>query len=245
VRDFPGSTLWRISEFERIRAEMSPSGGTGLQRVTVFPTTLQAELQTLERGPTRGDPLEVISACQRQRESALIYLLYEEEFLWPVTLFPTPMLYHSPRDILQSTEAGLATLQLLSVEPPGVRPPGHWMHERVGQSSFYRPLVPLLWTLALQGPRRALLPGIGGTAAYRVLHKPEDDRLTAPGALGPAVERLRRQGASLKTIASWPGLGPDRSARLLNALYLVSNLIVSRAHPAARSDPDDIVVGTD
>jgi hypothetical protein len=29
----------------------------------------------------------------------------------------------------------------------------------------------------------------------------------------------------------------ERGIRLLNALYLVSNLIVTRAHPAARPEP--------
>ena len=32
-------------------------------------------------------------------------------------------------------------------------------------------------------------------------------------------------------------VGLERASRLLNALYLASNLIVTRSHPAARPEP--------
>jgi len=38
----------------------------------------------------------------------------------------------------------------------------------------------------------------------------------------------------LRKIAGWPGMSVERASRLLNALYLTSNLIVSRAHHTAR-----------
>ena len=61
-----------------------------------------------------------------------------------------------------------------------------------------------------------------------------ESRLFAPGALGPAAERLRHDAASLRDIANWPGMSTDRACRLLNALYLTSALMVMRSHPAAR-----------
>ena len=95
----------------------------------------------------------------------------------------------------------------------------------------------LLWRLALHGPRARLLNEIGGTAAYRVLRNPKVDDLPLPGALGPAAERLRREAASMKEIAAMPGMSLERAARLLNALYLGSNLMVSRSAAAARPEP--------
>ena len=236
MSDWLGSTLWRVSEFDRMHDDAITHNRGGFRRATVFSTTLLAELRTLERGPASSDPVEVMSVCLRQREPVLVYLQYEE-YVWPVTLFPADTLYHSPRDILCASDDGIAKLRLLAAEPPGVRPPGHWMHERIAKTELYRPLAPMLWTMALKGPRKALLPGIGGTAAYRLLRRPESDGLSTPGALGAAVERLRREGASLRHITAWPGMDLDRAARLLNALYLTANLIVTRAHPAARDEP--------
>ena len=52
-------------------------------------------------------------------------------------------------------------------EPPGMRPPGHTQHERIGKPEHYRPLLPLLWALATHGARSSLLAEISGDAAYR------------------------------------------------------------------------------
>ena len=61
--------------------------------------------------------------------------------------------------------------------------------------------------------------------------------------LDPAVERLRREAASLKQIAGWPGMSLERAARLLNALYLGANLMVSRSGAAARPEPRKSLFG--
>ena len=125
----------------------------------------------------------------------------------------------------------------LGSEAPGVRPPGDWMHERIARADHYRPLVPMLWAVALYGPRAALLTEIGGTAAYRVLNREALRELEVPGALGSALERLRRESAALRSIAGWPGMSVERASRLLNALYLASALLVTHTHPAARTEP--------
>ena len=170
----------------------------------------------------------------RHRQAALICLQYED-LVWPITVFPYELVYHSPRDMALATADGLSTLEVVSCDAPGVRPPGHWMHERVGRMDHYRPLKPLLWNLALHGPRNELLAEIAGSAAYRVTLSRED-RLIAPGALGPAADRLRRETVSLRDIAKWPGMSHDRACRLLNGLYLTSALMVMRSHPAARAE---------
>lgn len=237
MRDFEESTLWRVSEFERVRERTGSSGFARLGGRTVLPTTLLAELRRIDAEGGRGsDVLEVVAACVRHREAALLCLEYEG-LVWPVTLFPSQTIYHSPRDMAEALPDALAKLGLISTEVPGVRPPGHWMHERVAHAEHYRPLLPLLWQLALNGPRTSLLAEIGGTAAYRALKSPADEGLVAGGAIGSAVERLRRETVSLRTICSWPGMDLERASRMLNGLYLISALLATRAHPAARPEP--------
>ncbi len=237
MRDFDDSTLWRISGYERMRRQTGGSGFMALTDTTVLPTTLRAELGKLDRRSPDGDVLEAVAACVRHREPALLYLEHAQ-LLWPVTLFPHHMLYHAPRDLVAAaTRPGLADLRLLSVDPPGVRPPGDWLAERVAAADHYRALAPLLWLMAVSGPRSTLLREIGGTAAYRVLPGLVGEGLVAPGALAPAIERLRREPAPLRAIAAWPGMGLPRACRMLNALYLVSSLMVTRTNPAARGEP--------
>lgn len=235
MRDFD-STLWRISAFERARAADEASPGFGFDRPTLLPTTLMADLQRLEGTPAANDVLEVVAACIRNREAALLYLAHGP-YVWPVTLFPTQQLYHSPVDVTDiAAETSLARLTLISAEPPGVMPPGHSRHERVAAIDKYRPLSALLWAVALNGPRDNLLGEIGGKAAYRLSSRIED-LPSALGALQPAAFRLRQDSASLREIAAWPGMSPQRAARLLNALYLSGGLMVTRSHPSARDEP--------
>ena len=239
MRDFEESTLWRVSSFERIRQATGASGFARLDGPTVLPTTLLADLRRLDADPASNDVLEVVAACMRHREAALLCLQHQE-LVWPVTLFPQQGIYHSPRDMVQASGAGLGGLSLLTAEPPGVRPPGHWMHERVAQAEHYRELPPLLWWLALSGPRAALLSEIAGTAAYRATRRLADDGLAVTGALQAAAERLRRETVPLREIAAWPGMSVERASRLLNGLYLVSALLVTRVHPAARAEPKSL-----
>lgn len=237
MRDFEDSTLWRISEFERVRVQTGTSGYGSLARDTVLSPTLVAELYSLTQHTEFPDVIELLAACLRLREPALIYFRCEG-LVWPVTVFPAEAVYHSPRNILQAGDRSLAALQSGPVEPPGVRPPGHWMFERVGTKECYHPLLPALWAIALRGPSRDLIREIGGFAAYRALRNPAAEGFPTPGALGAAATSLHRESASLRHIVRWPGMSLERSMRLLNGLYLTSNLLVSRSHPNARRQPD-------
>jgi hypothetical protein len=235
MRDFEASTLWRVSEFERERLRTGTSGFTRLDGPSILPSTLQADLRRLNDGAAGADVLEVIAACMRHREPALLCLRCDG-LVWPVTLFPSQRVYHAPC-ALQEGAAALAELRLLSTEPAGVHPPGRWQDQDSVHLQYYHPLAPLLWTLSLYGPRPTLLQEIAGTAAYRALSVPAEDGVTVSGALGSAATRLRRETASLRTISGWPGMSTERASRLLNGLYLSSSLMASRAHPAARSEP--------
>lgn len=223
-----------MSDFERQRqAGMHDDAG----RPTLLPTTLLADLRRLEGSPAGGDPLEVVAACLRHQEAALLYLGIGS-LVWPVTLFPRQEIYHSPRaaeDLRRSDD--LAGMTFLSAERPGVRPPGHHQHERVAAPERYRPLRSLVWTLALHGPRHAPLAEIDGRATYRLSSAALRESTPLPGALAPAAERLRRAAAALPEIARWPGMSVERAGRLLNGLYLTGGLMVIRSHAAAREAP--------
>ncbi|MEO5843832.1 MAG: hypothetical protein ABIQ33_03220, partial [Caldimonas sp.] len=188
------------------------------------------------KDPANDDVLEVIGACVRNREAALLYLEHGTN-VWPVTVFPREDVYHSPRDASQMAGAGMSTLRVINAEPPGVKPPGDAMYERVARSDRYHPLAALLWSVALQGPRSTLLTEISGRVAYRLVSTGTREMPSSLGALSSAVTRLRTEAASLRDVAGWPGLSVERASRLLNALYLTGALMVSRSHPAARSEP--------
>ncbi len=235
MRNFDDSTLWKISEFQRMRAETGNSGFARLAATTSLSMSLSAELTGLDRGSNAGDVLGIVAACVRQRESALI-LLRHNDLVWPLTLLPQQGLYHLARPIIESLEAGNLDLKVVAVEPPGMRPPRYDELHRLAEQSNYRRLPPLLWALALNAPDMHLLADIGGHAAYRLAADfiPEPNALA--GALGPALKRLRRQIASLDDISAWPGMDRERATRLLNGAYLLGGLMVLRTHAAARHE---------
>ena len=89
----------------------------------------------------------------------------------------------------------------------------------------------------MHGARASLLNEIAGAAAYRATRRLAEDGISPAGAVASAAEALLRETVSLKTVAAWPGMSLDRARRLLNGLYLVSSLCVTRGHPAARAEP--------
>ena len=235
MKTFDPSDLWRISDFRRARSEGRFELEASPGRATLLPTTLLADLRRIRSDPMTSDVLEVIAACLRHHEPALLYL-EQGQFVWPVTLFPREALYHSPRsaEAMAATFA-LSQLRLVSAEPPGVRPPGSILVERVASPEKYHPLAGLVWTVALHGPRAMLLSEINGRAAYRVVAAHNARELPPlKGAISSTISRLEQRSSSLGEMARWPGMSIERASRILNALYLSGMLLVSRAHPAAR-----------
>ena len=150
MRDFEDSTLWPVSAFEQMRATTGTTGYTRPEGVTVLPTTLLHDIDQFEIDLGSSDLIEVIAACVRHREAALLCLQHEG-LVWPLTLFPDDACITRRATLRRLPAPGRRSL--ITVEPPGVRPPGHWMHERVAEAEHYRPLAPLLWSLALNGSR--------------------------------------------------------------------------------------------
>ncbi len=235
MKGFDTSSLWRVSAFRKARREGQLNIGQYADRPTLLPTTLLADLRRLQSGGADGDVLEVVAACLRNHEAALLCVELGA-YVWPVTLFPREGLYHSPRDALAEGSA-MSALRLLSIEPPGVRAPGSAMPERVASADRYRPLPGLLWAVAVNGPRPTLLTEISGRVAYRLVSSSKRELPATRGAISSAVLRLERDAAPLRDIASWPGMNVERASRLLNALYLIGALVISRSHPAARDAP--------
>jgi hypothetical protein len=234
MREFDDSTLWRISAYERFREQSGHSGFATLNGGSVLRTTLMSELMTLENRQRSSNVVDVLAACLRKRESALI-LLRHRDLVWPLTVFPQSALYHLPRPIIDALDGGNRGLEVVAVEPPGLRPPGDLMSERIAEASNYRPLPPLAWALAMKAPHAELLSDIAGNVAYRVSANFIDDGIKLAGALSPVLRRLRSEIATLDQIASWPGMDRERAGRVLNGVYLQGGLMVLSSHRPAQS----------
>jgi hypothetical protein len=154
----------------------------------------------------------------------------------PLTVFAQERLVHCPVPPEELVGKPMLDLKVMHVEPALLHPPGSDNSPLVGADEAHYPLAPLLWELAMRGLRRELLPEIAGPAVYRVAPGLDVSSLPAIGALVAAIQRLARQGASLRELSDWPGMDRERATRLLNALYLQSGLIVSRSHPDAVRD---------
>jgi hypothetical protein len=226
--------LLRTSAYRRYLDELDEGAAVwpdSLRRANLS-ASLQADLFRFEQRGSTSDALEVVAACLRHSSRVTIYLQCLERVL-PLTVFPIERLVHCPMSMEELTQRHLPHVRVMHLEPATVRPPGDPERELIAASHLYHPIAPLLWHLALRGPRRELLPEIAGPAVYRVAPGFTADGLPISGALKAAIDRLRKQVTSVNGIAEWPAFDRERAMRLLNALYLQAGLIVSRSHPDA------------
>ena len=233
--------LMKASAYRRYLDELGEStsadaiSGPG-SRLTQLGSSMTADLQRLEQRDGINDPIEVMAACIRHQTRVTIHLECGERVV-PMTVFPAERLVYCPGELRLLIDGHLPELKVMHLEPAALRPPGDPQKDRIGEPHLHRALAPLLWELALRGPRRDLLPEIAGPAVYRV--SPALDAANLPqhgGVMPAAILRLRRQATSLGGIAAWPGFDRERAARLVNGLYLQAGLIVSRSHPSAVRD---------
>ena len=234
---FGAPELMRAASYRRYLDELpfdTTSGGSGT-RLSQLSPSLQADLLRFEDGDGNGngsDAVQVLAACLRHAARLTIHLQCADRVV-PLTVFAQERQVHCPMNLGELVERHLAGLRVMHVEPAQWQPSDSPQPAPIDAARRCQPLAPLLWELALRGPRRELLPEIGGPAVYRVAPGLDMSALPASGALKAAVQRLRRQAANLTEIAGWPALDRERAARLLNALYLQAGLIVSRSHPDA------------
>lgn len=217
------------------RTPRSPEEAPHTALSSLSPSLLQDLMRFDLEGSAQRELLEVLAACLRHTQPLAIAVAMPRQML-TLTVFPLDRLVHCPVPLAEFLNDDLGSLQVLQVQPARLRPPGSAERARVASASLYSPLGPLLWGVALQGARHALLPELAGQAAYRVSPGISLGGLNVPGAMAACITRLRRQTCNLREIAGWPGIGPERAMRLLNALYLQSGLIVSRTHPAATNE---------
>ena len=210
-----------------------PPAHTALSSLS--PSLLQDLMRFEASGPQR-ELLEVLAACVRHTQPLAIGVAAPGQPAVVLSVFPLDRQVHSPLPLGDLLAGDLAALQVLEVQPARWRAPGSTEAQRIDRPECYAPLGPLLWAVALRGGREALLPELAGQAAYRVSPGISLGGLEVPGAMAACITRLRRHTSNLRGIASWPGVGPERAMRLLNALYLQSGLIVSRTHPAATNE---------
>jgi hypothetical protein len=226
--------LMRASSYrcylEQLARESTLTGAS--TRLALLSPSLQADLLRFEEGGSGSEAIEVMAACLRHAASLTIHLQCGDRVV-PLTVFTPERLVHCPVGLGELVERYLADVRVMHVEPTPLRPPGDAQRAWVGANHLYHPLAPLLWELAMRGPRGDLLPEISGPAVYRVAPVLETAELRITGMHLAAIERLRQQPASLAEIAGWPELDRDLASRLLNGLYLQAGLIVSRSHPDA------------
>ena len=221
--------LWRVSAFQR-----ALENATDSSRYNSLSPSLLADLQRFEHDNGGAEVLEVLAACLRHSNDLALHLDRDGHVL-PITVFPRQHLFHTPLPLDQLYATRFDSVRLLQVERAMLQPPADPPDELSAPAAMCHPLGPLLWHLALHGPRYELLPELAGPAVYRIA---PDLTLPVPvtGALGAAATRLRQEPMSLRALSAWPGFDAERAARLLNALYLQAGLIVSRTHPVASNE---------
>jgi hypothetical protein len=226
--------LLKASAYRRYLDELEAEtlSGRSSGRLSQLSPSLRADLWRREQHDGRHDILEAVAACIRHSSRVTIHLQCAQRVV-PLTVFPHEHLVHCPMDLAELVDRYLSQLQVMHLEPAVLRPPGDEARELIGEARRYHRMEPLLWVLAMRGPRRELLPEIAGPAVYRVSPAFDLTTLSVSGALRAAIARLHDQAISLSALAAWPAFDRERAARLLNALYLQAGLIVSRSHPDA------------
>ena len=226
--------LMRASAYGRYLDELDAAAGKGIahSRIASLSPSLRADLYRFEQQTGSTETVEVLAACIRHAKRVTIHLQCGERVV-PLTVFPQEALVHCPVPLEELVAKQLTSARVMHVEEAVLQPPGSGDRALVGEPHLHYPLPPLLWELAMRGPRRELLPEIAGPAVYRVAPGLDIASLPVRGSLKAAITRLRGVTANLTDIADWPGLDRERATRMLNALYLQAGLIISRSHPDA------------
>lgn len=230
--------LMRTSEFQRYLDELAllpPIAGTDRTLLASLSPSLLADLERFEDRPNGTEALEVLAACLRHSQSVVVHL-GSGEYVLPLTIFPIERLFHSPAEPGAYLLDRLGILKVLRVEHAILRPPGDPEKRLVAPLDCYYPIGPLLWAMAMRGSRTDLLPEIGGIACYRVTPSLDVRSVPMEPLHRALIRNMREQPMTLREIVEISGQGEEGVNRLLNALYLQSGLIISRALPLSVGD---------
>lgn len=229
--------LMRASAFQRYLDELA--GHPGMNSASSGPASLSpsllADLQRFEHRPAGTEVVEVLAACLRHAQSVVVHC-DAEGYVVPITVFPRERLYHCPAEPESYLMQRLAQLKVLRIEPAVLRPPGDVETALIAPAAHYHPIAPLLWAMAMYGSRTELLPEIAGTACYRTAPGLDLQMLQLSKLQRAVIRHLRMQPVTLRELADLLGEGREAAVRLLNALYLQSGLIISRALPTSSAE---------
>lgn len=206
--------------------EAPPSSFTS----TLSPSLL-LDLQRFADRPGGAELLPAIAASVRHGQPLALHLQHGRSVL-RLSVFPRDRLFHCPLALCALGHGELSQLRLVHLEPEGLLAPFAPDGSHASALEFAA-LGPLLWLLALHGSRDELLPEIGGTVCYRLSPGLDLRGLPIDRRDMPLLQRLRQTPSSMDELSRWTVLAPARVRRLLNALYLQSGLIISRAFALA------------
>ena len=207
-------------------SETFPDSGPSTVSSTLG-SSLLSDLKRFAHEPGGAELLAVVAAGVRHARAIVLYLQHAGSVI-SLSVLPREQLFHCAIDLCELPPEALARLRLLHVEPE-LDLMGSRGSPLQPASSRLRALGPLLWLLAMHGPRAELLPEVAGPAKYRLSPTWSESGLPIDPILLPLLQRMRHESSSQQALAEWtvPHRLPVR--RRLNALYLQPGLIVSRA----------------
>ena len=201
---------------------------------TTLSPSLLSDLRRFADEPGGAELLPVLAASVRHARPLALHLQHGRSMV-RLSVFPRDQLFHCPLNLCALSHAELARLHLVHVEPEGLLAPFAPDGSPCSTLEFGA-MAPLLWQLSLHGARSELLPEIAGTVRYRLAPGASVRGLPVDKCDMALLQRLLGGPASLDELAGWSVLEPARVRRLLNALYLQSGLIISRAFMAPERD---------
>jgi hypothetical protein len=205
-------------------------GDESVPATTAGPTTVHSTLspslrEDLLRFADAGAEIELlpaIAASVRHARSVLMGLDLQGLRI-VASIHPRQQIFRAPLDLGALSPAECRALKLVHVEPQGS------VADEAGRDTSSGPLRPLLWRLAMHGPRVDLLPEVQGPVRYRLAFGAALRGLDIAPEFGPVLARLKSSPLGLGELVEGSGLGRDLLQRLLNALYLQSGLMIVRA----------------
>jgi hypothetical protein len=205
-------------------------GDESVPASTAGPTTVHSTLspslrEDLLRFADAGAEIELlpaIAASVRHAKSVLMGLDLQGLRI-VASIHPRQQIFRAPLDLSALSPAECRALKLVHVEPQARAA------DEAGRDTSSGPLRPLLWRLAMHGPRVDLLPEVQGPVRYRLAFGAALKGLEIAPEFGAVLARLKSSPLGLDELVAGSGLGRGVLQRLLNALYLQSGLMIVRA----------------
>jgi hypothetical protein len=196
---------------------------------TTLSSSLLADLRRFSDDSRGTEALAVMAASVRHGKPLAVHLQHERGLVI-LSVFPREQLFECATDLCALQHGDLFRLRLVHVKPEVPLEP-HEIRSDPGSPTRFSPLGPLLWMLAMHGSTSELLPEIAGPARYRLSAGLSLAGLPIDNKALTLLEKMRHRPVSLNELAGWTVMGRPQVRRLLNALYLQSGLMITRAFP--------------